>query len=211
MKTVVFIILVLSAAAFSFGMRLHAQAAAKPGSAKTLEPTEVYLGLRKTMLDGARTKFGLPPTSKPTEPWGVLMDWGVNNGTATVIAASDGSASVYFSGGGGYIGGKGQEPIRAAAQRAVEVARTVHLPSQPTMDFPLPETHGVFFYLLTDAGVFVLRASVQGLNSPTHPLRKIGDAMQEVITQYRLWDEGGRKGGGGTLIPPDQRKDSPVQ
>ena len=122
--------------------------------------------------------------------------------TATVVAASDGSASVYLSGGGGYIGGKGQEPIRLAAERAVEVARAVQLPSQPTTDFPVPETGGVFFYFLTDAGVFALRTSVQELNSPSHPLRKIGDAMQGVITQYRLWDDGGRKGGGGMLTPP---------
>ena len=53
------------------------------------------------MLDGPRTKFGLPPISGPNEPWVVLMDWGVNNGMATVVAASDGSASVYFASGGG--------------------------------------------------------------------------------------------------------------
>lgn len=163
------------------------------------------------MLDGPRTKFGLPPTSKLTQPWGVMMDWGLNNGTATVVAASDGSASVYFSGGGGYIGGIGQPPIRAAAQKAVTLAQEVHLPSQPATDFSLPEGRGVSFYFLTDAGVFVLKTSEQELNSATHPLRKVGDAMQAVITQYRLWDQGGRKGGGGTLLPPNQRKDSAVQ
>jgi hypothetical protein len=151
------------------------------------------------MLQGPRSKFGLAAPSTPTEPWGVLMDWGVRNGTATVVASSDGSASVYFSSGGGYIGGKGQEPIRAAAQKAVEIARTVKLPERPTAIYPLPETHGVFFYFLTDAGVFIFRTSEQELNSPAHPLRKIGDAMQGVITEYRLWDQNGRPGGGGEL------------
>jgi hypothetical protein len=141
------------------------------------------------MLEGSCAKFGLPPGSKPSEPWGVLMDWGVNKGTATIVVGADGSASVYFSSGGGYIGGIGQEPIRAAAKNAVGVAATVHLPAHATQTFPLPETNGVFFYFLTDAGVFTFRTSVQELNNPNHPLRKIGDAMQEVITQYRLWDE----------------------
>jgi hypothetical protein len=208
MKIALVLIVVLAATALWLTLKSKAQttAAPKPEAAKSPEPKQVYLRLRKTMLDGPRTKFGLPPTSTPTEPWGVLMDWGVNNGIATVVVASDGAASVYFSSGGGHIGGKGQEPIRLAAQKAVAVARTVQMPSQPVKDFPLPETGGVFFYFLTDAGVFTFRTSAQELNSPSHPLRKIGDAMQEVITQYRLWDQGGRKGGGGMLVPPNQPK-----
>jgi hypothetical protein len=105
------------------------------------------------------------------------------------LRCPDGSASVYFSTGGGYIGGKGQEPIRIAAERAVDAARLVQLPQSPTTTFPLPEQHGVFFYLLTDAGVFMFRTSEQELNSNGHRLRKLGDDMQRVITQYRLWDE----------------------
>jgi|SRR5580658_2972638 hypothetical protein len=156
---------------------------------KIKDPKEMYPRLRGLMLQGSRSKFSLAPTSKPTEPWGVVMDWGVKNGTATVVAMSDGSASVYFSSGGGYIGGKGQEPVRVAAQKAVEVARAVQSPEQSTTLYPLPEEHGVFFYLLTDAGVFMFRTSEQELNSPAHPLRKLGDAMQEVITEYRLWGQ----------------------
>jgi hypothetical protein len=77
------------------------------------------------------------------------MDWGITNGTATIVALSDGTASVYLSSGGGYIGGGGQEPIRQAALKAVDVARKVQMPSEPAMDFPLPETGDVFFYFLT--------------------------------------------------------------
>jgi|HubBroStandDraft_6_1064221.scaffolds.fasta_scaffold59469_2 hypothetical protein len=153
---------------------------------KTKDPKEMYTHLRNLMLRGSRSKFSLAPTSKPTEPWGVVMDWGMQRGAATVVAMSDGSASVYLSSGGGYIGGKGQEPVRTAAQEAVEMARSVKLPEQPTTDYPQPEEHGVFFYFLTDAGVFMIRTSEQELNSPRHPLRKLGDAMQGVITQYRL-------------------------
>jgi hypothetical protein len=77
---------------------------------------------RSQILHGSRSKFGIAPTSKPTEPWGVSMD--INHGgmTLTVVAASYGSASLYFSNGGGYLGGKTEEPIRRVAQRALEVA-----------------------------------------------------------------------------------------
>jgi hypothetical protein len=194
------LVIVVVAAVVAIGLvaksRSQASSGIKPDSnAKASEPKDVYFGLRNRMLQGSRSKFSLPPTAKPTEPWGVLMDWGVRDGTAAVVAMSDGSASVYLSSGGGYLGGIGQEPIRKAAQNAVEVARGVQLPSQAATDYPLPVQHAVFFYFLTDAGVFVLRTSEKDLGSPTHPLRRVGDAMQGVITEYRLWDQNGRKGG----------------
>src|SRR5512141_3072187 len=60
-------------------------------------PEVVYQGLRNMVLHGTRARFGLAPAKSPTEPWGVVMDWGVTNGTATVMALSDGSASIYMS------------------------------------------------------------------------------------------------------------------
>lgn len=206
MKIAVAIIIVAATAAIWLVAISKAQASpgTKPNAAtnKASEPKGLYIGLRNTMLQGSRSRFSLPGTATATEPWGVLMDWGVQQGTATVVAMSDGSASVYFSSGGGYIGGIGQEPIRRAAQKAVEAARGVELPSQPTTTYPLPGQHGVFFYFLTDAGVFVIVTSEQELNSSSHPLRKVGDAIQGVITEYRLWDQNGRKGGSETRKTP---------
>jgi hypothetical protein len=134
--------------------------------------------------------IGAPST--PEEPWGVLMDWALPNGTATVMSMIDGSASVYLSSGGGFIGGQGIETVRAAAQRAVAEARLVQRPKKPTTDFVLPSEHGVIFYLLTDAGVFSLRATEGELRSAEHPLRKLGDAMQSVIVHFREWKAGAK-------------------
>ena len=190
MKIAAFIILVVAVAVLWFVAKSRAQVSttSKPGAATPSEPKHVYAELRKTMLDGPRAKFGLPPTSKPTEPWGVLMDWGLDRGTVTVVAASDGSASVYLSSGGGFIGGKGQEPIRKAAQNAVEIARTVRLPSTATTSYPLPDQHGVFFYFLTDAGVFAVQSSETAMQEQSNPLSELGNAMQAIITQYQVWD-----------------------
>jgi hypothetical protein len=156
-----------------------------PSPKKISDPREMYSALRAMMLKNARPKTISAPGS-PKTPWGVLMDWGVRNGTATVMSMSDGSASVYLSSGGGFIGGQNIEPVRLAAQRAVAEAQSVQLPEQAVKDFPLPDTNGAIFYFLTDAGVFALRASVSELSSGSHPLRKLGDAMQAVITQFRL-------------------------
>src|ERR1700730_169185 len=52
-----------------------------------------------------REKAGLATTFVPTEPWGVIMDWVVSQATATIIAFSNGHASIYLSTGGEFIGG----------------------------------------------------------------------------------------------------------
>jgi len=51
------------------------------------------------------------------------MDWGVRRGTATVVAVSDGTASIDYSTGGGAIGGAYARPgVRRAAAHAVAIA-----------------------------------------------------------------------------------------
>ena len=152
-------------------------------------PKDIYLGLRSQMLQGSRAKFGLAPTAKPYDAWGVLMDWGITNGTATAVAMSDGSASVYLSSGGGYLGGIVQEPIRKAAQHAVDAAREFQSKMSPAASYPLPDKRHVTFYVLTDSGVVTASTTQQMLSTHQDPLSKLGESMQNVITQYRLWSE----------------------
>ena len=114
------------------------------------------------------------------------MDWTTANGIATVVALSDGTASIYLSSGGGFIGGQSKEPINNAAKQAVLLAASCQPESPPTTTFPLPESKQVFFYLLTDKGVFTASGDEQELVNGTQPLSKLANAMQEIITQYRL-------------------------
>ena len=152
-------------------------------------PETVYQGLRNMVLCGTRERFRLAPTSSPTEPWGVVMDWGVPSGTATVMVLSDGSASIYLSGGGGYLGGQNQESVRSAALRAIEAAREYHAQMQKTTDYALPVRGEVIFYLMTDSGVVTASEKESELHNSEHPLAKLGNAMQNVVTQYRILEE----------------------
>jgi len=152
-------------------------------------PEVVYQGLRNMVLHGTRDRFGLASPKSPTEPWGIVMDWGVPNGTATVMALSDGSASIYMSGGGGFLGGQKQESVRAAAHLAVETAAKFQPQMRATTDYMLPVSGEVIFYVLTDSGVFTASDKEEELRKPGHPLLKLGNAMQNVITQYRILEE----------------------
>ena len=114
------------------------------------------------------------------------MDWGLSRGTATVVALSDGTASVYFSNGGGFIGGQSRENVNRAAKTTVRVAGEFQTRMRLTETFPVAGQGEVTLYLLTDSGVFTASASVEELMSKRTPLLKLANAAQDVITQYRL-------------------------
>lgn len=161
----------------------------QPASEPKPSAETVYQGLRNMVLYGTRERFELGPTPHADDPWGVVMDWGVPTGTATVMALSDGSASIYLSGGGGYIGGQKEESVRGAALQAIQVARDCPSQMRKTTEYVLPATGEVIFYLLTDSGALTASEKEIDLHNPEHPLAKLGNAMQNIVTQYRILED----------------------
>jgi len=130
----------------------------------------------------------------------LVMDWYLSNGLASVVAAFDGSASIYLSSGGGFIGGgQGSAEIRAAAMHAVKVAEQSIARFEAVTSADLPERGTVYFYARTTpneapaAGATpaptLMRAvaSEKTLSDGSDPLTALGGAMQNVITRYRLF------------------------
>lgn len=183
------VILILIVYVIARGRRSPPSQQMKPKAEPKVSPENVYEGMRNMVLSGTRERFGLPPTSTPKEPWGVVMDWGVDRGTATVMALLDGSASIYLSGGGGYIGGQNQQSVKGAALKAIEVAHEFAAQMKKTTEYNLPVTGEVIFYLLTDSGTLTASAKEVDLRNQEHPLAKLGNAMQEIVTQYRILEE----------------------
>jgi hypothetical protein len=134
-----------------------------------------------------RQKAGLAATVGPTEPWGVIMDWVISNATATIVAFSNGHASIYLSTGGGFIGGESHKSVRNAAKKMVAVAAECQPHTHATSEYPLPQKQSeMLFYLLTDSGIFTASASKEDLSNRHHSLSKLHDAAQGIITEYRL-------------------------
>ncbi|MGA3345474.1 MAG: hypothetical protein ABSC76_11455 [Terracidiphilus sp.] len=115
------------------------------------------------------------------------MDWNVGKGTATVLATADGTASLYLSSGGGFLGG-GQKyaEIRNAALRAVHLATELSPHFKTTVTIDLSAAGEVFFYLTTSNGVRVAVANEANLKAGNDPLASLGATMQQIITEYRL-------------------------
>jgi len=145
--------------------------------------------MRDAALRASRATFGLEATASPRQPWGVLMETGFPEGSATVIALSDGNASIYLSSGGGSIGGIGHAGIRKAAQEMVALAAQFLPQMETTTTYPLPTNGQTIFYILTDAGVFTANAAEVDLGEQRHALSGLFYAGQDVLTQYRLIEE----------------------
>src|SRR4051812_47928164 len=92
--------------------------------------------LRDQALHATRATFGLDAMTAPMEPWGVVMETGFPEGSFTLVALSDGNASIYLSSGGGYLGGGAHETIRKAAQAMVALAATFQPRATTTSVFP---------------------------------------------------------------------------
>lgn len=139
---------------------------------------EIFEQMRENALRGSM--------SDSQGPVLVIMDWNVGRGFATVVAAADGSASIYLSGGGGYIGG-GQKhaSICNAALAAVDCASKLAADFTPATATDLPEAGTVNFYLRKGDELLSTSAAEEKLRDGSDPLARLGNIMQAIITEYR--------------------------
>ena len=162
---------------------------ARSQSAARRPDPSVYLDLRDLALHSSPE----PPdaANKPNEPFSVIMDWGLTRGTATVAALADGTASVYLSSGGGFIGGgQSHESIRRLAKQMVKAANEAMPLMKSTSSYPLPRRGQVTFYARASSGIFTTTTSEEELSSHQGPLSKLGDSAQAIITEYRQIEPG---------------------
>lgn len=147
----------------------------------------IYSGLRENALLRIRLQ-----NLKDDSVHSVVVDWCAGNGTATVLAAADGTASIYLSSGGGFLGGGQRYPqIREAALLAIHIATRLFSKFEPTDKTDLPPKGDVYFYLTTNGGLRLAVAKDSGLNAGTDPLVALWATMQQVVTFYRLTSQPG--------------------
>src|SRR6266480_3929912 len=149
----------------------------------------IYPEMRELAFHGSRAAFDITGTYSKNQPWGVVMETGYPEGSATLVALADGSASIYLSSGGGTIGGIADEKIRDAAQQVVQIASQFQPEMKLTSIFPVPRRGETIFYVLTDGGVFTASASEEKLGNNRHRFSPLFHARHGVITEFRLLDE----------------------
>jgi len=146
--------------------------------------------LRDLALSAPPAEFGIQP--EVGRAWAVVMDTTYPEGSVSLIALSDGSASLYRSTGGGMIGGQGRENVARAAQAFVNEATRHLLRFTTAVATGLPPPGITRFYVRTEAGTVTAEATEADLGAGNHPLSPLFYAGHEVITQFRAVTDAGK-------------------
>jgi hypothetical protein len=164
-----------------FGCRKQEQVAAVDVS--LYEQADIYRDLRDQVLNQSYEKNATAEDS--TEPTAIVMETGYPEAVATLMAAADGTTSLYFSNGGGVIGGGEHEPVRAAAASFLKMASTFAKEMEATSTFPLPHEGSVRFYLVDSKGVRTAEVVEDDLGNMRHKLSPLFHRGHEVIAAIR--------------------------
>ena len=145
----------------------------------------MYSGLRHQALSTRRTEVGIPAPPPEAPVWGILMETGYPEATATLLALGDGTTSLYLSSGGGVIGGHAHEGVRQANAEFLDTANEYCQHLEPTESFPVPGEGHTLFYVLTDSGVLSGAGLEDDLGFGRHELSPLFHAGHQVITELR--------------------------
>ena len=149
-------------------------------------PEKVYLDLRASALNTKASELGLEANENTNQPYGIVMDWNIGNGTATLISFATGDASLYYSTGGGSLGGVGVEEIHDAAIEFVNLSEKYVDKLSITSEYPMPPVGYVRFYILTPQGVYGSDdIDDDSLTKDGIDFRLLFSAAQNVISEFR--------------------------
>ena len=120
------------------------------------QPQDIFFNLRNLALTLSPEVAKI--TAVPGVPYGIVMETGYGNATVTLVSLADGTASLYFSTGGGFIGAGRQKSVSDASIKFVSDAARFVASMQRTAEFPLPKVGEIVFYAMTDGAIFTYAA-----------------------------------------------------
>ena len=144
--------------------------------------------LRGRFLNLKASDIGFKP-SKDRQILGASLEFFIQDNIVSLVAVSDGSASLYFSTGGGIIGigqhKEAVEPIKAFLNQA-----QMHLPDAKLVtETPLPAKGQTLLYLITTEGIKQVIAPDMMTLPERSPFFPLFDAGQHVISVARMTEE----------------------
>jgi hypothetical protein len=154
---------------------------------KTIQTkTNTFEGLRNVALNVTPEQLGLRLSADKTVVFGVLMDWDMEGTTVTTVSYQTGDASMYLSSGGGVIGGGSHKNVNRAAKTFVNTAQSYLDKAVETETTEVPEKDFIYFYLLTNKGIFKGQDEMKNFENNTSKWTALFEAGNQVITELRL-------------------------
>lgn len=135
-------------------------------NANTKNDKYTYASMRKLAFNYTPEQLGLK-LENDDQVYGAVVDMGVGAGnTATMICFIDGTASLYFSNGGGIIGAGQHDSVKqvvtsflVSSHQALPVMKRAE-----NIDI-LPDENHHIVYLFTPAGVFTIDIAIEDIQN----------------------------------------------
>ena len=153
------------------------------------ENKEVSNNLRNMVFNLNPNDIGLSSESFGHPVWGLVMETGFSDGSFSLIALADGTTSLYFSNGGGIIGGGEHEAVREATGHLLTGAQHFYKKGHKVTKYPVPSDGEVKFYFLTFNGELVYSAPEDKLGNEKDELSNLFFAAHGVISELRKIEE----------------------
>jgi hypothetical protein len=147
---------------------------------------QVFDDLRLRALKLQPQDLDLKLQGEQTVVYGVVMDWDMPEGVATLVAFSSGDASLYNSRGGGVIGGVEHANVEKAAKNLVKKAQDYVKKAKQTEAASLPERNHVGFYLLTNKGRFYFEENMENFENQSSSFYSFFEEANKVITELTI-------------------------
>jgi hypothetical protein len=145
-------------------------------------PEEMYAGLRSLALNTQLSNLDLPAD---LAVYGAVMELGMENAVITVACFATGDASMYYSTGGGTLGGVTVPTVHAEAIRMVKVFGDLVELLPPVDLAEVPAVGHTSFVAITATGLRSASAPTATIVSGGTPLIYLFGAGQNVITAFR--------------------------
>jgi hypothetical protein len=117
-------------------------------------PDQMYIELRAAALNRTASELQLEVDPNSNQPYGVIMDWNIGQATSTIVSFATGDASMYYSSGGGWIGGFSIEKVNDVSKKFVVAADDYVDELEEVSEFPMPPVGFMRFYIITPQGVY---------------------------------------------------------
>ena len=141
----------------------------------------LYLGLRQQILN-MRPTYDLQLKMNGHPIYAALVDMDMGEAIVSLACVADGTASLYYSTGGGQLGlGQASEDVYKATIAFLHSAEQILDKLTPVYEFPLPKNKRHIVYLVAVNGIFMQELAMEEMGGVPKELQFLQFLYQNVL------------------------------
>ncbi|WP_293367246.1 hypothetical protein [Phenylobacterium sp.] len=146
---------------------------------------DTYLALREVAFSTHSEDVEVQAKPGVEQAYGVIVEFWEKDQIVTVTAFASGDSSLYFSKGGGMIGGR-REPLVSSAAGSLVADAQVRLADVPLVKpYPTPDPGAVRVYVLTTVGLRGAQATQIDIVAADEKLNPLYAGAQRIVSEFR--------------------------